>query len=151
MRAQGTTFQPEPIETEADRAGNIRSLRRLTPGFLYLVFKSPKDGPSAPWRFPSAAVSDSESLRGAVQRAVTQSVGESIETHIFGNAPIAHVDRAAAGAPEFCMMGIVLDGNVELVRGAPVRDYAWLTKREVVEAYAGDEAMLAVINAVLEE
>jgi hypothetical protein len=49
------------------------------------------------------------------------------------------------------MLGVVLDGNAELVQGAPVRDYAWLTKQEVIEAYAGDGAMLTVIDAVLEE
>jgi len=53
-------FQPASRETEADREGDMRSLRRRLDQMLYLLVKKPRGHHS--WQMPQGGLEEGESL-----------------------------------------------------------------------------------------
>lgn len=132
--------------TEADHANDIRSLRRNTQGYLYLACK---DSNSGKWQIPQTKVHSSESIRDAAQRCIKDMVGDSIDTFFFGNVPAAHIETDDARI--FFMLGVVLDGDVELESNSPAADFAWLRKSELAKSFTSDEKMSALLDTLAVE
>lgn len=142
-------FQPEALLTEADTGKDVRSLRRKVQSFLYLAVKQTPDS-KAPWRLPEVSVqAQGDSIREGALRAIDATFGDTAETHIFGNVPAGHLEKDGRGL--FFMMGIVVDGMPQLRKGKGVYDFAWLSRGEVLEAYAGDAAAQHLFRTLLVE
>lgn len=137
--------------TEADRANDVRSLRRNTRGWLYLAVKPIGTGGAAgQWQLPIAPVtSDDASIRGATQRWLSDTFGNTAEAFVVGNVPACVLP--SQNAQTFYMMGVMLDGLPEIQPGASISDFAWLTLSELQEAQQGHEAMQGMLRTVLVE
>jgi large subunit ribosomal protein L46 len=140
----------EPVITEADKMNDRRSLRRCTQGYLYLMLQDGQDKQGLSWRLPRIPVTDSDaSIRNAALRCLRESMGDTMESFLLGNAPAAHL--CSADERTFFMLGVVLDGLPELQKGSRAKDLAWMTRAEVLEAYSGDEKALEMIRLLLVE
>ena len=53
-------FQPAPRETEADKAGDMKSLQRKLDRVLYLLVKKPRK--EYAWQLPQGGLEEQESL-----------------------------------------------------------------------------------------
>ena len=69
---------------------------------------------------------------------------------MMGHVPAGHLVDAD-GARTFLMLGIVLDGLPHLNEGGDVAEFAWLTRQELLQAYADDTAAHAKLSLLLVE
>lgn len=100
-------WRPASRETEADRAGDVTSLRRCLDKRLFLVLDGSSGGGSggeskdALKALPSAEIKQGETTRASAERALTEAVpalspeassssSSSVEAYFVGNAPAGH-------------------------------------------------------------
>ncbi|KAI8465695.1 MAG: hypothetical protein J3K34DRAFT_525166 [Monoraphidium minutum] len=96
------SFKPVPIETPADRSGDVRTMKRSLREKLVLLVKQNGSalGPSrgggggggsggGGWAFPHVAAREGEAVRAAAERALREAAGPA-EAFFIGNAPMAH-------------------------------------------------------------
>ena len=141
-------FEPESVVTEADRANDVRSLRRNTQGWLYLAVKNNLDRSDGHWQLPVVPVGPEDgSIRAAAQRWLAEMFGNSAEAFIVGNVPAAVL--ASNEAQTFYMLGVMLDGMPEMQSSASVHDFAWLTLAELQEAYQSKDDAQQMLRTVL--
>ncbi|KAI4142793.1 MAG: hypothetical protein LQ341_003112 [Variospora aurantia] len=141
--------KPLPRVTEADRAGDRRSLDRLLQRTLYLVVRR-RDGR---WWFPSDGLVGKESLHTAAERILIQAGGLNMNTWIVGNIPLGHYVRnylkprvvekeeedntsqdQIRGTKYFFMKGRIMAGQANLKDNnnkKGLTDFQWLAKDEV--------------------
>ncbi|KAI4087418.1 MAG: hypothetical protein LQ344_006808 [Seirophora lacunosa] len=143
--------KPLPRVTDADRAGDRRSLDRLLQRTLYLVVRR-QDGR---WWFPSDALVGKESLHTAAERILVQAGGLNMNTWIVGNIPLGHyvrnyqkpqvekdtnnnnssnnnTSREIKGTKYFFMKGRIMAGQANLKDNKKgLTDFQWLAKDEV--------------------
>jgi large subunit ribosomal protein L46 len=137
-------------ETDADRAGDVRSLERKLAESLFLLVK---DSAEAPWRLPAAALGDDGFLREACEGVLAAQCGPELYTYVLGNGPAGAWDaETAAGGLErtFFMRAIVVD----LYTSGPVdpaltHDHTWVTKAELPDHIVGDAAYLDFLQKLL--
>jgi hypothetical protein len=130
-------FKPEPLVTEADKKKNRRSLRRLTQGYLYLMLREDQGEQGLAWRLPRIPVAESDtSIRSAALRCLNKNMGDTMESFLVGNAPAGH--WCSKNEMTFFMLGVILDGRPKLQRTSRAKDFAWMTRAEVLKAYQGD-------------
>ncbi|KAL8927532.1 MAG: hypothetical protein Q9208_002337 [Pyrenodesmia sp. 3 TL-2023] len=134
-------IKPMPRVTEADRAGDTRSLDRLLQRTLYLVVKR-GDGR---WWFPSDGLVGKESLHTAAERILVQAGGLNMNTWIVGNIPLGHFVRnymkptvekdksqEIRGVKYFFMKGRIMAGQANLKDNKKgLTDFQWLAKDEL--------------------
>ncbi|KAL9603462.1 MAG: hypothetical protein Q9219_001149 [cf. Caloplaca sp. 3 TL-2023] len=133
--------KPMPRVTEADRAGNTKSLDRLLQRTLYLVVRK-GDGR---WWFPSDGLVGKESLHTAAERIIVQAGGLNMNTWVVGNVPLGHYvrnyvkpatdkekSREIRGEKFFFMKGRIMAGQANLKDNKlGLSDFAWLAKDEL--------------------
>ncbi|KAL8974059.1 MAG: hypothetical protein Q9197_001698 [Variospora fuerteventurae] len=136
--------KPLPRVTEADRAGDRRSLDRLLQRTLYLVVRR-RDGR---WWFPSDGLVGKESLHTAAERILIQAGGLNMNTWIVGNIPLGHfvrnylkprVEKEEDTSPDqirgtkyFFMKGRIMAGQANLKDNKKgLTDFQWLAKDEL--------------------
>ncbi|KZF21529.1 CAF1-domain-containing protein [Xylona heveae TC161] len=136
--------KPVPRITEADKAGDEKSLNRLFQRTLYLLVK----GPEGRWMFPSSGLSKKESLHSAAERILVQSAGINMNTWVVGNIPIGHhnfkfpqpVFNKVKGVEEvgektFFMKARIMAGQANLAENQlGLSDFKWLSKEEIEKA-----------------
>ena len=156
--------RPMPRVTEADKAGDMKSLNRALQKTLYLVVK----GREGQWVFPSAELERQESLhtvschhlaiarawdakcelQGA-ERIIVQTGGLNMNTWVVGNIPIGHqiynyaqgiVDKKRGlvlrGEKIFFMKARILAGQANLEDNKfELEDFQWLAKEEIQKAF----------------
>ncbi|KAL5612661.1 uncharacterized protein BROUX77_002817 [Berkeleyomyces rouxiae] len=131
---------PQPRESEADRAGDVRRLDRKMDRTLYLTVQH-NDGT---WTFPSVELAEKENLHVAAKRAMDTSAGVNMNTWVVGRVPVAHVVEPATKT--FFLKGRIMAGQANLA-GNPLglKDFKWLT-REELEATLAPEYFKGVRN-----
>ncbi|GFR40799.1 hypothetical protein Agub_g1416 [Astrephomene gubernaculifera] len=154
------TFNPVPSVTAADASGDVRSMRRALSESLYLVVRSGASGKAAAgsssggggeWSFPAAANTAQESISDTAQRALLSTIGRSHPVFFVGNAPMAHL-RALPQGTTFFMLAQAVDDpwDIKLAEGASAREYAWVTKRELLSGgYLADARLRELLSKML--
>jgi large subunit ribosomal protein L46 len=142
-------FRPEPRVSDADRAGDFRSLRRRLQRTLYLICQVHDPiSDQIVWRFPTAYRQNSqEILANAAQRGVQEQLGD-MDVFFLGRTPAGYVfdqysskvsqQREAFGCHTLFYRGERLRGDVQ-VSSSAVKDYAWITNDEL-ERYVPNAA-----------
>ncbi|KAF2675258.1 hypothetical protein BT63DRAFT_436197 [Microthyrium microscopicum] len=137
---------PMPRTTEADKAGDEKSLNRLLQRTLYLLVKDGKGN----WRFPSAPWDGvkKETLRESAERIIRQSAGINMHTWIVSNHPVGHFERpygqnyittneagaTVKGEVTFFMKGRIMMGQADIKESElGVSDFKWLPKESIKE------------------
>lgn len=140
-------------ETDADRAGDTRSLERALADALYLVVK-PSAGDR--WQLPRSPLGDGgeeEYLREAGERILGEQCGDGLYTYILGNAPVGVWDDETAASKldrQFFMKAIIVDlYNSGPVDAALTADHAWITKAELPDYVDYDAEYLAFLERLL--
>jgi len=159
-------WRPAPRETEADRAGDVSSLRRRLDRRLFLVLGGTRTG-GALEAFPSAEVNAArgETTRASAERALAEAVpalapsnpASVVGAYFVGNAPAGHLrllggagaggDRGGGGTLFFHRAQLVAAGGDLLsaadslfqVGGGGENKHAWLTREELAERLGGGE------------
>jgi large subunit ribosomal protein L46 len=106
-----TQWRPASRETEADRSGDRRSLRRRLDQRIFMLVrqKGAKQGstsgpaPHGGWSFPIAEPEKDESTRLAAERALSEALAPDARMQRFfvGNAPAGHAELAVEGTTSF--------------------------------------------------
>eukprot|EP00956_Cyclotella_meneghiniana_P015182 scaffold23035_cov73-Cyclotella_meneghiniana.AAC.8 len=144
----GLPFTPAPRETEHDESGNVKTLDRRLKERVYLTVRACEGNKNGPrWTLPSVIPENDETLLQAAQRAVSVAAGDDLVLWCPGNAPMAvNFRQYNKNLPEDFRQNYYgekilyyrvqhdsgdIDESVCLKNGA--KDYAWLTREEVVE------------------
>ncbi|KAJ6263224.1 54S ribosomal protein L17 [Drechslerella dactyloides] len=150
IAAKKTMTKPLPRETDADVAGDVRSLNRMLSRTLYLLVKR-GDRADDVWKFPQANLEDKENLKQCAEGILTKACGRDMNYWMVGNVPIGHysyarpdgADRQKEGQPlgktVFFMKARVFAGRPRLA-GNQVKlvDHQWLPKEEIEAVVAKD-------------
>ncbi|KAK6341264.1 54S ribosomal protein L17 mitochondrial [Orbilia brochopaga] len=150
IAAKRTMTKPLPRETEADIAGDVRSLNRMLSRTLYLLVKR-GDRQEDVWKFPQANIEGTQNLKQCAEGVLKKACGRDINYWMVGNVPIGHYsyafpegsDRLKEGQPRgktvFFMKARVFAGRPQLA-GNQVKlvDYQWLPKEEIETVVAKD-------------
>ncbi|EOD51563.1 putative 50s ribosomal subunit l30 protein [Neofusicoccum parvum UCRNP2] len=133
--------RPLPRVTEADKAGDQKSLNRMLSRTLYLLVK---DG-SGRWGFPQDRLVGRENLYNAAERVLVHAGGVNMNTWVVGNHPIGHyqhkfqkkIQNADKGMEElgekiFFMKARIMAGQANLAENKyGLADFKWLAKEEI--------------------
>ncbi|CAA7409586.1 unnamed protein product [Spirodela intermedia] len=143
-------YEPAPRVTEADRTNDRRSLKRALDRRLYLLLYGNTFGSSSDelsWHFPEKLYESEESMRKCAESALKSVIGDLSHTYFVGNAPMAHISvEPAHAAPEcpslkrFFFKSQVVGADKYSV--GKCRDFAWLTKDELIEHFPHQAAFL---------
>ncbi len=127
-----------PMETEADKQNDRKSMDRKITESLYLLVKS-KDGK---WTFPEwefDAQKDKNSLRLCAEKNLDKTIGPSFKSHVLSSSPCGHIEMtyqapkgAFIGSRTFFLHSVYLKGQMKL-DSALYSDYLWVTKDEMKE------------------
>ena len=137
-------FTPAPRLTEADHSGNVRTSERQLKTQIYLTVQNPETGL---WQFPTVDLmyADGETCFEAAKRCVLEHMGPSCRTYALTACPWSvNVQPYSPeqqkllgvyGRKTFFMLVYHDDGQVDPTEldTARVKDYAWLTRNEMVE------------------
>lgn len=132
-------FSPAPTLTEADRAGDLRSLQRQLSASLVLVVQQ-RLGNGAKWMMPQGRHLPGETMRQTAERTLRTVVGPSIQARFLGNAPWGYYkykypkslrrESGAIGGKVFFYKAVFAGGAVAPAEDE-VADYRWLNRDEV--------------------
>ena len=155
-------FVPASGETEADRTGDRKSLKRSMRFPLRLVAKY-QLGKDIFWDLPSIKHNKGETLRDTAERAVIENLGGNLDVKILGNAPWSfykvkypkHFQQSTEreGAKVWIFKGILVNhfhDDPEVKLGRNISDYQWLTRSEL-EDNLHSKAYKALDNILLNE
>jgi len=125
-----------PLITEEDEKGNVKSLyRKLTQNLFLLIRKSE----SSPWIFPTIDYhpEDLSCIRKTANRGLLETIGDDVEHHIIGNAPIDFRQTSSSGKDKpndrvFYFLTLYKYGSPDIEEGK-CQDYAWVTRDEMKE------------------
>ncbi|KAL6783976.1 MRPL46 [Auxenochlorella protothecoides x Auxenochlorella symbiontica] len=143
--AASNRWEPAPLESEADRSGDVRSLKRRLDQRVFMLVR--RKGGSGAWEFPAVEHEEGETIRGSAERALGLTlVREGLQPFFVGNAPAGHVETGE-GTTFFhrCQM---IAGTVRLVPGGPYSDLRWAAKDELPE-FVQDQALLDLFQKML--
>ncbi|QDZ24565.1 hypothetical protein HOP50_13g71030 [Chloropicon primus] len=136
----GEGKQAAPLEQEADRVNDRRTVQRRIDSHLYLLLKSKE---TERWFFPHVPHAARETLRQTCERALETFVDHGkVETFFIGNGPCGMLPVEDEGN------GNVFLIPVELIKGSPrlnkkvadsVSDFAWVAKDEMPEYFESQE------------
>lgn len=94
-----------------------------------------KERESYAWGFPQTERVESEKMRDAAARQLSETCGEALEVYTMGNAPIGHASYlyptavdSYDGAKVFYYKAQYLSGAIE-----SNHEYVWVTKSEMAE------------------
>ncbi|KAL8999099.1 MAG: hypothetical protein Q9169_001987 [Polycauliona sp. 2 TL-2023] len=139
--------KPMPRFTEADQAGDTRSLDRNLQRTLYLLVR---EGSEGKWSFPSDVLVGKESLHTAAERIIVQAGGMNMNTWVIGNIPLGHYiynygtaseksdkNEELRGEKFFFMKGRIMAGQANLADNKfGLTDFQWLAKDEIQKTLA---------------
>lgn len=128
-------FTPAPLETEADRSGNNKTLNRKLTESVYFTVKRY----NRVWQFPQGEAEEGKTLSQTAEEALRSFVGDKLTLHFVSNVPSCHIQREFSpevkqqrswdGAKIFFYRAIVVAGNLEEI---PFDyDFAWLSSSEL--------------------
>ena len=155
-------FTPASRESEADRTGDRKSVKRAMTLPLRLVARY-QLGRDIFWDLPTIKHHQGETLRDTAERAVIENLGGNLDVKILGNAPWSfykvkypkHFQQSSEreGAKVWIFKGILLnhffdDPQVKLAKN--ISDYQWLTRTEL-ENNLHSKAYKALNNMLLNE
>lgn len=153
-------FQPAPRVTEADHTNDTKSLERKLPQRIFLTIRDTagagKDGVVVPnnnvndndnskvWTFPTTVANKDETLLETAKRISKETFGDNLDIFSVGNCPMAadllvynedtHPEKDLYfGEKIFYFKVQRLGGDVDPHAFSPEKDYAWLSKEEIVE------------------
>lgn len=134
----GAGFHLAPRETEDDATNNRKSLNRALKGRVFLLIKNSQQDAKYPWFFPFGEKQETEKMRDAALRHLSDTIGSDLEVTPVGFAPIGYIKYLHANDSEFDGTKIFfyksqhLVGNVALNKGK-ASDYLWVTRNELAE------------------
>ncbi|GAB4813991.1 hypothetical protein N2152v2_001037 [Parachlorella kessleri] len=127
----GSRWEPAPLETEADRAGDRRSLRRRLDQRIFLLVR-PAGKADAPYMLPHSQHKEGETIRQTAERVLGETVTvEEVQPYFVGNSPAGHVETEAGTM--FFNRCQLIQGTPSLRPGSGYSDYAWVAKDELGE------------------
>ncbi|GJQ11793.1 hypothetical protein GpartN1_g3584.t1 [Galdieria partita] len=128
-------FTPAPLETDADRSNNSKTLNRRLTDSVYFVVKRE----NRVWQFPQGEAEDGMTLRQTAEEALKKFVGDRLHLHFVSNIPACHIEREFSpqvkqqrnwdGAKIFFYRALVVEGNLEEIPFD--HDFAWLSSSEM--------------------
>lgn len=140
-------WQPAPRVTEADTAGDRRSLRRRLDQFLFLLVR-PRGQADASWTLPQAENAEGETMRQTAERALAEAVQlEGVQPFFVGNAPGGH-HAPGDSTTLFFHRAQLIAGAPALRQGGPWGDHVWAAKDELGE-YIRDPALVELLQRML--
>ncbi|GLI69204.1 hypothetical protein VaNZ11_013777 [Volvox africanus] len=103
------------------------------------------------WGFPVAANAGEESISDTAQRALHSVIGRSHPVFFVGKAPMAHLTAPQRRGKTFFMLAQAVDDpwGLRIVEGSPAKDYAWVTKQELLSTYLSDARLRELIRKML--
>ncbi|OWZ24851.1 hypothetical protein PHMEG_00032 [Phytophthora megakarya] len=134
----GAGFHLAPRETEDDATNNRKSLNRALKGRVFLLVKNDQSDAKFPWFFPVGEKQETEKMRDAALRHVSETVGADLDATPVGFAPMGYVkylhedDSEYDGTKVFFYKSQHLYGDVELNQ-SKASDYLWVTRNELSE------------------
>ena len=136
-------WQPAPLETAADRAGDRKTTKRRLDQRIFMLIKK-KNGT---WEFPHVQLEQGENTRTGAERALQEVLGnDGFQPYFVGNAPAGHVALTH---------GTFFFHRCQLIQGTPVLasdgqwvEVAWAAKDELSE-YIKDENTLELLQKML--
>lgn len=139
-------FEPAPRITEADRTNDRRSTERCLDKSLYLIVKRSRE--TNAWQFPQGKWLEGETMRQTCERVGDRAVGK-VNRWYISNAPIGHLcyaypdniqkQRNQYGAKVFFYRNQLIGGTIRLETKL-YKDFAWITRDEVVEYFNPETA-----------
>ncbi|KAJ1726610.1 hypothetical protein LPJ61_005069, partial [Coemansia biformis] len=117
-------IEVQPRETQADAAGDVRSLERRLDRTLYLVVK---DG-SGQWCFPHGDVGGEELLHEAARRGLREACGGTMSVWTVGRGPVGH--HRAGAHTTFFVKAHILGGQAQAAEPR-ASDFQWITREEM--------------------
>lgn len=147
----------EVLEEEASPSSesqdkDLHSLSRLPSRTLYLLAE--KSRKAHAWQFPQGGVESAgktESLVEAAERELKEEFGEELDVWMTGHVPAAWLGYTLPqgeqrdGCSEtkvFFMPARVLRGSPKPNKEEGLKDYAWLTREEIMEKVGGADSDL---------
>ena len=161
-RKSSEGFIAASIESEADKTGDLKSVKRALTRPLRLVARYHL-GNDIFWDLPNIKHQAGESLRDTAERAVIENLGVGLDVTILGNAPWSfykvkypkHFQRSTEreGAKVWIFKGILRNNfhdEPQVKLGENIKDYQWLTRAEL-EENLHTKAYKALDNMLLSE
>lgn len=123
-----------PIQTEADKKNDIKSVERKLDDTLVFLCDH-KLGKDNLMLLPQGKWNEGETLRQTAERIVSEKCGSDIKVHFYGNAPIGFYrykypmpDRKdTVGAKVFFFRAVYKGGNV----ADPKQKFMWINDEEM--------------------
>eukprot|EP00271_Cylindrocystis_brebissonii_P014757 TRINITY_DN36282_c0_g1_i1.p1 TRINITY_DN36282_c0_g1~~TRINITY_DN36282_c0_g1_i1.p1 ORF type:complete len:269 (-),score=48.12 TRINITY_DN36282_c0_g1_i1:182-988(-) len=133
-------FEPASKITAADRKNDVRSLSRALDQRLFLIVQGRplrSDFSEPRWHFPEREYSNEATMRQCAEKALTEKVGSEAELYFVGNAPCGHWQmRENPLVKRFFFRSQIIGSNFSIRPGGQLRDFAWVTKEELLSKYA---------------
>lgn len=129
-------FAAASRETEADRNGDQKTMKRKLDQFLFLVVR---DRETKTWGFPTGVADENDgnttTMRQLAKNAMDDAIGVAVTTYLVGNAPMGHFAASATKTggegTHFYLRAQWLEGDLDIGQGR-FDDFKWLTKvREI--------------------
>lgn len=136
------TFHPNPRCTDEDLSDDRRSLHRALDTPTFLLVKTKSGG----WGFPEGKWKTTETIRETAEKNTLDLCGIDLDTHLLGNAPVAHEEDSEKKHKWFLMHNIYVGGQCELDE-SKIEDFAWVTKYEFPD-YFKDPKRLELLEKV---
>ncbi|GIL42575.1 hypothetical protein Vafri_540, partial [Volvox africanus] len=147
VRSQGGPQGDVQAQAQEQRQGKGVGPSPATPG----VAHRGEGDIGGTWGFPLAAHAGEESISDTAQRALHSVIGRSHPVFFVGKAPMAHLKAPQQGGKTFFMLAQAVDDpwGLRLVEGSPAKDYAWVTKQELLSTYLSDARLRELIRKML--
>lgn len=147
MNSAELIYEPAPRITEADKANDRKSLNRALDRRLFLIVQGypigyPKE--KLIWHFPERLHKNEETMRLCAESVLVPTAAKEDDVYYVGNAPCGHFietqpdpkTKTPITYKRFFFRSQLL-GSVRY-RAWNYKDYAWVTKEELLEYFEVD-------------
>ncbi|KAI8322202.1 hypothetical protein GQ54DRAFT_297532 [Martensiomyces pterosporus] len=124
-------IEVQPRETEADKAGDVKSLERKLDRTLYLLVKDK----SGSWVLPQGEIEGDELLHEAARRNLKAICGGKMSTWFVGRGPVGH--HKAEDHTSFYIKAHILAGQASPQKSL-ASDFKWATREEVESSVSAE-------------
>ncbi|ORC84835.1 39S ribosomal protein L46, mitochondrial [Trypanosoma theileri] len=119
----------DPKQIDAAGPPTRHSIHRKLDDYLYLIVQ---DAVSGKWTLPKSTVGSRETLRMAVDRAISKHNNDALDCYIWSNAPQATVLNTAENTRLFIYAATYLMGRPKFTDFEPkLKDHAWVSRHEM--------------------
>ncbi|PRP86714.1 hypothetical protein PROFUN_02863 [Planoprotostelium fungivorum] len=132
-----------PLITSNDEKGILNTTYRQLTENLYMLIKKTE---GSPWQFPEVGwvSQDLSNLKKTADRVSLETLGDDVNVHVLGNAPIQYRDvstRSGGEKPKdriFYYTAVYMYGKPDIVKDK-CHEYIWVTRDEIKNYLAPEE------------